>query len=224
MLLQDRVVVITGAGSGIGRVLTQAFSREGASIAIVGRRLEALQETARGCLDSRKVLCVQGNISVAEDVTKLQAAVCDAYLRCDILVNNAGIFKPEPGTPLHEASLEDWDEVMNTNVRGAWLCLRAFAPLMIEQNYGRIINLTSGLKHAAGHGIYSISKSALDSLTKTAAQELAAHDILVNALNPGWVRTEMASNAPNSPDQVVPLALRLATLPKGETSGVEFHV
>jgi 3-oxoacyl-[acyl-carrier protein] reductase len=223
MLLHNRVVVITGAGSGIGRVLAQGFSREGAELVLLGRRLEALRETARGCLDERKVLCVQGNVGQEADVENLLQQVRERRDRCDVLVNNAGVFKPEPGTPLHEASGEDWDVVMNTNVRGAWLCLRAFAPLMIAQNYGRIINLTSGLKHAAGHGVYSISKSALDALTKTAAQELAEYNILVSALNPGWVRTEMATNAPNTPEQVLPLALRLATLPAGEASGVEFH-
>ena len=162
-------------------------------------------------------------MSAENDVAHLRDRVLSAFGRCDILVNNAGIFRPEPGVLLHESPIDDWDAVMNTNVRGPFLCLRAFAPGMIEKRYGRIINITSGLKHAAGHGVYSISKSALDALTKTAAHELESCNVLVNALNPGWVKTEMATDAPHSPEKVAPVALKLASLPAGEPSGVEHH-
>lgn len=157
-------------------------------------------------------------------VERLRQTVLERFGRCDILVNNAGVSRPPAGTLLHESTLDDWEQVMNTNLRGAFLMLRAFIPIMIEQHYGRVINLTSGLKHAPGHGVYSISKSGIDSLTKTVAHELEKHNILVNTLNPGWVRTEMAPNAPDDPQKVIPLALQLATLPDGEPTGVEYHV
>lgn len=221
MLLKDRVAVVTGAGSGIGRVIAVAFAEAGASVVLVGRRVEKLEETAALC--SGSPLVVSADIGYQNGVAILQSGTLKQFGRCDILVNNAGIFKPEPGVLLHESPLAAWDDVMKTNVRGPFLCLRAFAPGMIAQRYGRIINVTSGLKHAAGHGVYSISKSALDALTKTAAHELASHNVLVNALNPGWVRTEMAQNAPDEPDKVAPLALQLATLPDDEPSGVEYH-
>ncbi len=221
MLLKNRVAVVTGAGSGIGRVIAVAFAREGASVVLAGRRVENLEATAALC--SGSPLVVGTDIGYQNGVAILQSRTLKQFGRCDVLVNNAGIFKPEPGILLHESPLAAWDAVMTTNVRGPFLCLRAFAPGMIAQRYGRIINITSGLKHAAGHGVYSISKSALDALTKTAAHELAEHNVLVNALNPGWVRTEMAQNAPDEPDKVAPLALQLASLPDGEPSGVEYH-
>ena len=225
MILENRIAVITGAGSGIGRVIAVAFAREGAQVILTGRRVYKLEETATLCNDEsqKQALFEHADIGDEKDVTRLRDRVLAAFGRCDVLVNNAGVFKPEPGVLLHEATLEDWNAVINTNVRGPFLCLRAFAPGMIENHYGRIINVTSGLKHAAGHGVYSISKSALDALTKTAAHELEAHNVLVNALNPGWVKTEMAQNAPDSPEKVAPLALKLASLPENEPSGVEYH-
>ena len=226
MILENRVAVITGAGSGIGRVIAVAYAREGAQVVLTGRRAYKLAETAALC-DAESTGCKAiyepADISEENEVVRLRDRVVNPFGRCDILVNNAGIFRPEPGVLLHEASLEDWNNVMQTNVRGAFLCLRAFALTMIEKRYGRIINVTSGLKHAAGHGVYSISKSALDALTKTAAHELEPHNILVNALNPGWVKTEMAQSAPHDPQKVAPLALKLASLPAGEPSGVEHH-
>jgi 3-oxoacyl-[acyl-carrier protein] reductase len=221
MILKGKVAVVTGAGSGIGRAIAIAFAREGARVALAGRREHKLRETAAMC--DGETLIVSSNISREDDVLLLRSSVLEKYGRCDILVNNAGIFKPEPGVPLHEAPVEDWDEVMQTNARGPFLCLRAFAPIMIKHRYGRIINITSGLKHAPGHGVYSMSKSALDSLTKTSAQELSQYNVLVNALNPGWVRTEMATNATERPDKVTPLALRLASLSDDEPSGVEYQ-
>ncbi len=229
MILENRVAVITGAGSGIGRVIAVAFAREGAQVVLTGRRVYKLEETATLCenvaqnITGHKALLKGADIANEDDVTRLRDRVLSSFGRCDILVNNAGVFKPEPGVLLHEAPIADWDSVMQINVRGPFLCLRAFVPTMIENKYGRVVNVTSGLKHAAGHGIYSISKSALDALTKTAAHELEAHNILVNALNPGWVKTEMAQSAPDKPEKVVPLALKLASLPEGEPSGIEHH-
>ncbi|MDF2441170.1 MAG: 3-oxoacyl-[acyl-carrier protein] reductase [Abditibacteriota bacterium] len=227
MELESRVAVVTGAGSGIGRVIAQALAGQGATLILVGRREKRLRETAADCTNGEhdvQVLCLQCDVGVEADVERVRAAIAERFGRCDIAVNCAGVFRPKPGTLLHESDVAAWDAVINTNLRGPWLLLRALTPMMIAQQYGRVINLTSGLKHAAGHGVYSISKSALDALTKTAAQELKRHNILVNALNPGWVRTEMATNAPDDPHKVVPLALRLATLPDGEPSGVEYHV
>ena len=226
MILENRVAVITGAGSGIGRVIAIAYAEAGAQVVLTGRRTGKLEETAALCnavASGCKASYEATDISEESEVIRLRDRVLSSFGRCDILVNNAGVFKPEPGVLLHEASLEDWNSVMQTNVRGAFLCLRAFAPGMIEKRYGRVINVTSGLKHAAGHGVYSISKSALDALTKTAAHELEPHNILVNALNPGWVKTEMAQNAPHDPQKVAPLAVTLASLPEGEPSGVEHH-
>lgn len=221
MSLQNRVAVVTGAGSGIGRVIATALAAEGAQLCLVGRREHKLRETAELC--GQDALIVAADLRQETDVERLRATVRQHYGHCDVLVNNAGVFKPEPGVLLYEAPVDAWDDVLATNVRAAFLCLRAFVPGMIERNYGRIFSTTSGLKHAAGHGVYSISKSALDALTKTAAQELKKYNILVNTLNPGWVRTEMAPSAPESPDKVGPIAVRLATLPDDEPSGVEFH-
>jgi len=221
MKLAKRVAVVTGAGSGIGRVIAAGFAAEGAHVALIGRREVRLQETARLCGES--ALVIPTDVGDEAAVRHMRNLVLEKFGRCDILVNNAGTFKPAPGVLLHEATLLDWEDVMHTNLRGTFLCLRTFTPIMMEQKYGRVINLTSGLKHTPGHGVYSISKSAIDALTKTAAQELRPYNILVNALNPGWVHTEMATTAIESPAKVVPVAIKMATLPEGEPGGIEFQ-
>ena len=141
-----------------------------------------------------------------------------------MLVNNAGVYPPDG--PLWQLSPAEWRRTVDTNVNGVFYCVRAFLPAMLEQGYGRIINVSSSMVETPGAAAYSLSKNAVDVMTAILAKELRASnkDIIVSSLNPGWVRSEMSPGAPDDAQTVVPRALELASLPKGAPSGKKWRV
>lgn len=218
-VLKGRIAVVTGAGSGLGRAAALAFAREGASVALLGRRLDKLEETAK-LLETetgQKAMPIQADITVKEDIHAAIDSLVNAWGRIDVLLNNAAIL--ESGSVLDLTS-EEWEKQIATNLTGPFLLTQAVLPVMRANRYGRIINITSGLARngAGGFAAYSAAKAGLESLTVTTAHEEHEYGILVNLYNPGTLRTEMHAVG-KDPSVVTPDLVRLASLSFGGPTG-----
>jgi 3-oxoacyl-[acyl-carrier protein] reductase len=194
--LASQVAVITGAGRGIGQAIARKLAELGAHTVLCGRSREALNQTAAAIQNNG------GQTSVIEcDVVDLHAVeslaehIDRTFHRLDILVNNAGI--GGVGGPLHQLAPENWDRVMNTNLRGVYYCIRSLAPIMINSKAhgGHIINISSlAGKNALPNGAaYAASKWGLNGLTYSVAEELRAHNIRVSVICPGSTHTEFSA-------------------------------
>jgi 3-oxoacyl-[acyl-carrier protein] reductase len=194
--LEGRVAIVTGGSRGIGRAVAAALAEDGASVVVSGRDATRLEAEAKE-LDAlgAPVLAVPGDVAVREDVERVVERARERFGRVDILVNNAGITRDALLVRMKD---EDWDQVLNVNLRGAFLMTRAVSRAMMRQKGGRIINLTSaaGSMGNAGQANYSAAKAGLIGLTKAAARELAHWGILVNAVAPGLIDTDMAAGIP----------------------------
>jgi 3-oxoacyl-[acyl-carrier protein] reductase len=186
--LQDKVTLITGGNTGIGRGVALAFADEGADVAVAyhGHPVEA-QSLARE-IEARGRSCLLTHVDVTREaeVQAMVAVVRERFGRLDVFVNNAGVQKAQLIT---ETAVEDWEHMMNVHLRGAFLCTRAVAPLMIAQGNGRIILVTSQLGYIgrARYTAYSTAKGGLLAFTRALARELAPHGILVNSVAPGLI-------------------------------------
>jgi NAD(P)-dependent dehydrogenase (short-subunit alcohol dehydrogenase family) len=223
MTLQGQVVAITGASSGIGVALAEAFAQQGARVALLARRGERLEQLAARLGDAH-TLAVPTDVTDFDAVMLAQEQVRAQWGQVHVLVNNAGVYPPDG--PLWQASPTEWRRTFDTNVNGVFYCMRAFLPAMLEKGYGRIINVSSSMVETPGAAAYSLSKNAVDVMTAILAKELRSSnkDIIVSSLDPGWVRSEMSPDAPTAPKAVVPRVLELATLPKGSPNGKKWRV
>lgn len=191
--LENQVAVVTGAGRGIGRAIALKFAREGANIACVSRTAENSEKVANEIRALGRTAWAHA-VDVAD--SKAVAAAGETILadagRVDILVNNAGVTKDGL---LMRMSEEDWDTVLNTNLKGAFSFTKAFARTLLKQRSGRIINVASiiGLIGNAGQANYAASKAALIGFTKSIARELGSRGITANALAPGFIETDMTA-------------------------------
>jgi 3-oxoacyl-[acyl-carrier protein] reductase len=188
---KDRIAVVTGASRGIGRSIALALAAKGATIVAVDMDQAATDAVvAELQAAGAKALGVVGNVTVSADVERMINAATEAFGRVDILVNNAGITRDGL---LMRMKDEDWDAVLNVNLKGAFLCTRAAFKVMSKQRYGRIINIASvvGQMGNAGQANYCASKAGLIGLTKSNARELAKRSITVNAVAPGFIATAM---------------------------------
>lgn len=188
---KDRIAVVTGASRGIGRSIALALAAKGATIVAVDMDQAATDAiVAELQAAGTKALAVVGNVTVPADVEHMIDAATEAFGRVDILVNNAGITRDGL---LMRMKDEDWDAVLNVNLKGAFLCTRAAFKVMSKQRYGRIINIASvvGQMGNAGQANYCASKAGLIGLTKSNARELAKRSITVNAVAPGFIATAM---------------------------------
>jgi NAD(P)-dependent dehydrogenase (short-subunit alcohol dehydrogenase family) len=192
--LLDKVAIITGGGSGIGRGIARSLAKEGAKVVVCGRRESGLSEVATVIADSGGVaVAMQADISLEADVLLLIDRVQQAFGRVDILVNNAGI---GGGDFIQNHDVQDWDNVMAVNLRGPFLMTRSVLPLMRAQKSGHIINISSesGLEYYQGDGAYGVSKHALNALSEYTQRENQELGIRVDTICPGMVVTEMTES------------------------------
>jgi NAD(P)-dependent dehydrogenase (short-subunit alcohol dehydrogenase family) len=195
MPLADRIALVTGAGQGIGEASALALAAAGADVVAVDIDGQSARNTASEVsATGRRSLAVQADMGAVKDIDRMVAEAMAAFGRIDILVNNAGVTRRAYIMDLTE---EDWDRIHRVNAKGVFFCLQRVAREMIPRRSGRIINIASiAGKGFAGtsNAIYAASKGAVISLTKTAAQQLGQHDINVNAVCPGIVRTSLYLN------------------------------
>ncbi|CAK7000664.1 beta-ketoacyl-ACP reductase [Tissierella sp. P1] len=192
MSLNNKVALITGGSRGIGKEIALELAKNGVNIAIT--YVNNL-EKAKGVLDDIKsygvkAVAIKANVSVEEDVLRMIKTIEEELGTIDILVNNAGVTKDNLIIRMKE---EDWDEVMDVNLKGTFLCTKAVSRIMMKKKYGKIINITSvvGIIGNAGQGNYSASKAGVIGFTKSMARELASRGIRVNAIAPGFIETDM---------------------------------
>jgi 3-oxoacyl-[acyl-carrier protein] reductase len=194
--LRGRVALVTGGSRSIGREVALALARAGADVVLVGRDPAALGETAEAIAAAGGRSQVEtADISVESEVERLAKAVEKTFPAVDILVNNAGV--TQDGLLLR-MRLADWDRVMDTNLRGSFLCTRAFARGMTRRRWGRIIGITSvvGVMGNAGQANYAASKAGLIGFTKSVAKELASRGVTANCVAPGFIETAMTRDLP----------------------------
>ena len=191
MRLTNKTAIITGGGSGIGQACAWAFYQEGANVVLFGRREDKLKETAQE-LGSR-AMTVSGDMTRSEDLDRLVQETLSKFHRIDILVNNAGLFK---GAPLHEISDEQYDEMMNINMRAVFQLTRRVLPVMMEQKSGNIIHISSilGIIAVPQVAVYNISKGALNQFSRSIAVEYGSYGIRSNAICPGLIETDMTAD------------------------------
>ena len=191
--LDDRVAIVTGASRGIGRAIAELFAYEGAKTVINYNTSEKKALAVADKINNQggKAICVKADVSKYTDVKYLIEKTLQKYGRIDILVNNAGILITDD---VFDTSEDDWDRTIDINLKGAYLCSKEAAPIMLKQKRGKIINISSnsGLYHPSAMRFteYVVSKSGMNGLTKALALRLGPY-ITVNAICPGWIKTEM---------------------------------
>jgi 3-oxoacyl-[acyl-carrier protein] reductase len=192
--LDGRVAVVTGASRGIGKGIALELARGGATVVInYNSSADAAQEVVAAIeADGGVAQAVQADVGNLEQATALIKMATDTYEKIDILVNNAGVTRDGLIMMMKE---EDWDTVLDTNLKSAWNCSKAAARAMMKKRSGRIINITSvsGIAGQGGQTNYSASKAGLIGLTKSLAKELAARNVTVNAVAPGFIDTDMTA-------------------------------
>ncbi|KAB7495146.1 putative oxidoreductase [Armadillidium nasatum] len=195
--MKDKVVLITGASSGIGKACAEAFAQEGSKLAITGRNVSALEETKSNCLSSglgpNDVLLIEADLSKDEDSKKVVDETIQKFGKLDVLVNSAGVIV---NGSVQSITMEDYDRQMLINVRSPLLMTKLCLPHLLKTK-GNIVNISSvtGLRAFPGVVAYNMSKAAVDQLTRTLALEVASDGVRVNAVNPGVIVTEVHKRA-----------------------------
>jgi 3-oxoacyl-[acyl-carrier protein] reductase len=199
----NKVAIVTGSSSGLGRVMALRLAEEGAIVVITGRNAERIAGAVSELKDAGKeAMGIAADVTSRVDVRNLMERVFDGFGRIDILVNSAGITRHRPFQSIND---EDWSAVVSTDLKGVFYCIQAAAPYMIDQRYGRIVNISSTAAtgvgtHPAGAGgspagssSYIAAKAGVIQLSRTIARELGQYGVTVNCIAPGTLSTEMAS-------------------------------
>lgn len=199
--LTDKVAIVTGASRGIGKATALALAAEGAQVVVnYARSSKAADEVVASITaNGGSAIALQADVSQADQVDTLIKATTEKWGRVDVLVNNAGITRD---TLLLRMKPEDWQSVIDLNLTGVFLCTRAVSKLMLKQRSGRIINIASvaGLMGNPGQANYSAAKAGVIGFTKTIAKEMAPRGVTVNAVAPGFIKTDMTEDLPNTED------------------------
>jgi 3-oxoacyl-[acyl-carrier protein] reductase len=197
MSFTDRVAIVTGSSRGIGRGIALRLAKEGAKVVVNYRGSEAAAAEVVGQIkaDGGEAIAVQADVSQVAEAQRLIDAAKKTYGKIDILVNNAGTTRD---TLLVRMSEEDWDIVIDTNLKGTFNCIKAASRQMMRQRYGRIVNITSvsGIAGNPGQANYASAKAGIIGLTKTVAKELGSRGITCNAVAPGFVLTDLTASLP----------------------------
>jgi len=194
MTLKDHVAIVTGGARGIGKAISQSLAQDGAHLVISDVNLQEAKETAEALASpERRSLAVEANVTDGKAVADMVDRAVREFGRIDILINNAGITRDGLLLRMKE---EDWDLVLNVNLKGAFHCTKSVLPSMSKQRSGRIVNIASivGVMGNAGQANYAASKAALIGFTKSVAREYASRGITVNAVAPGFIDTAMTQN------------------------------
>jgi len=202
--LKDQVAVVTGAGRGIGAAIASKLGGMGAITVLCGRTRSTLESTAKAVSQAGgRAIALECDVTRLDSVEKAAAEVARIQGRLDILVNNAGV--GGFGGPLHEMPSQSWDEVLNTNLRGVYYCIRAFAPALIRARAGHIVNISSlAGKNALPNGAaYAASKWGLNGLSYSVAEELRGYNIRVSVICPGSVNTELSPHTGKDPGKML---------------------
>jgi 3-oxoacyl-[acyl-carrier protein] reductase len=198
MQLKDKVAVVTGASRGIGRAIALELAARGAKVVVNYHSSSNAAEEVVSQINNAggEAMAVQADVSKLDQAQALIKAATDAYGQLDVLVNNAGTTRDNLMAMMKE---EDWDTVIETNLKSAFNCSKAAMRPMMRKKYGRIINITSvsGIAGNAGQTNYSASKAGLIGLTKALAREIGARNITVNAVAPGFVETDLTRGLPD---------------------------
>ncbi len=193
MRLRDKVAIVTGGGTGIGRATALLFAREGAKVMLAGRRPEPLAETVREIrATGKEARWMSCDVSKSADVQRLVDNVIGAFGKIDILYNNAAVFVGL-GKTVIELTEDEWDAVMDVNLKGVFLCCKYVIPHLISNRAGAIINCSSISGHVGQRrqGAYNAAKGGVELLTKCMALDFAPYGIRVNAVCPGWVEIDL---------------------------------
>jgi NAD(P)-dependent dehydrogenase (short-subunit alcohol dehydrogenase family) len=203
-VLSGQVALVTGGGRGIGLGISRKLSELGAKVVVCGRSRETLDKAA-AAIRAAGGTCEPAVCDLAElsSVETMAAWVEQTFGRLDILVNNAGV--SGYGTPLHEVPPQQWDQVLNTNLRGVYYCIRAFAPIMIRARSGHIINISSiASKNPLPNGaVYAASKWGLNGLTVSVAEELRNYNVRVALVCPGSTISELSGHSGKDPQKML---------------------
>jgi len=217
MNLKNKVILITGAGSGLGKALAIAAGQAGGKVICAGRRKERIQQTAEEVTKTGGLgAAIEMDVTDGKSVEKGMKQAEKEIGPIEILINNAGIITGMKA--VQDLPVDEWDRIMATNVRGPYLLMKSILPGMIQRGFGRIVNISAPIKHLPKAAAYCASKCALDSLTKAVSYELKGVDILINAVEPPFLDTEMHKGG-KKPEEVVAQILELAALDEGSQSG-----